>query len=196
MSTTIPPLLSLPAELRDEIYELSFTPSLGEEIDLVQTRGQLSTAVLQTCRQIYREAKPFLLEAYTRFWSESSFVVYGCTSTDQPLEPVLASLPDTIFNKMNHLRLELRDRNGDVKPLRFEMLPGRNGWIQEITPENGTGLRMNLPKRENGRVYLWWRRVHTVAEAAEDGREFERWNGRVPVKEQMEAIWFQYQRSL
>lgn len=195
MSITCSPLLSLPAELRDEIYALSLTPYVGEEVDLIETRGLLSAALLQTCRSIYYEAKLFLLEAYPRFWSEANFVVYGCTCTDQPLGPLLASLPNAVFGKIEQLRLELRNKDDDKPALKFKVLPGRNGWIQEVMSDNRTGLRLKLPKRENGRVYLWWRRVDTLEEAAKDCREFEQRNGRIPIKEQIEAIWFQYQRS-
>ena len=68
-------LLGLPAELQNEIYELSYTPG-SEPVDLDEAREKRpSPALLTTCKEIYSAAKSFYDEAKGSYWSTTEFVL-------------------------------------------------------------------------------------------------------------------------
>ncbi|KAK4619479.1 hypothetical protein CLAFUW4_10788 [Fulvia fulva] len=78
-------LLSLPAELRNIIYELTFTTDYDDDekirhsrtsrhIDLITTKPP-SKMLLCTCRQIYDEAHLIHRTQYRKFWSSGKFLL-------------------------------------------------------------------------------------------------------------------------
>lgn len=76
--TSAPPLPTgcsfldkLPAELRNEIYELSFTSDTSAE-DAVEVREAAppSKNLLLASRQFHHEAHQIYLEAYRKYWSK------------------------------------------------------------------------------------------------------------------------------
>ena len=68
-------LLELPAELRNQIYELAFTTDQDSEGKVDLFAGKAPTkSLLLTCRQIHSEAHGIYNTAYRRFWKESDFV--------------------------------------------------------------------------------------------------------------------------
>ncbi|KAK5121255.1 hypothetical protein LTR85_005421 [Meristemomyces frigidus] len=69
-------LLSLPAELRNWIYELTFTTPDTDEVDLLNTSPP-SKCLLTTCRQIGAEATALYKSAFRHYWKTSHFVVNG-----------------------------------------------------------------------------------------------------------------------
>lgn len=87
MATTTPcRLLSLPPELRNEIYELAFTTSVGEKVNLFAHKPPTKSLLL-TCREVYNEAGGLYKEAYRTFWRSSNFIVEGETTTSLEVGP-------------------------------------------------------------------------------------------------------------
>jgi hypothetical protein len=69
------PLLALPPELRNDIYELVFSDLV---IDFTQTNTTTatSTSLLRTCTQIRNEALNIFYHK-TTFWAQSSYIAYA-----------------------------------------------------------------------------------------------------------------------
>jgi hypothetical protein len=69
-------LLTIPGELRNRIYEFVYDtpPATDEKVNLLETNPP-SRALLQTCGQIYNEAKIFQKEAYRHYWVTSKFFI-------------------------------------------------------------------------------------------------------------------------
>ncbi|KAF2166749.1 hypothetical protein M409DRAFT_22803 [Zasmidium cellare ATCC 36951] len=81
MSKPCPFLEKLPAELRDEIYLLAFTPDCDngngdgdDEEDLLYAEPPSKSIVL-TCHKVYNEAKGIYKDAYRKYWSETKFKI-------------------------------------------------------------------------------------------------------------------------
>ena len=73
------PLLTLPPELRNSIWEMAFTSnSMGSpvchhaNVDLLDAQGP-DKALLLTCRQTYKESRGMYALARSRFWQETRF---------------------------------------------------------------------------------------------------------------------------
>lgn len=63
----------LPAELRNNIHELSFTSVKDDEgVDLLESKPP-SNALLLTCQQANAEARELYNEAYRKYWSSTKF---------------------------------------------------------------------------------------------------------------------------
>ncbi|KAK4616171.1 hypothetical protein CLAFUW4_09742 [Fulvia fulva] len=68
-------LLALPAELRNEIFELAFTTDNHEDsIDLCRAIHP-SKSLLLTCHQVHAEALQIYQDAYRKYWSENTFTI-------------------------------------------------------------------------------------------------------------------------
>ena len=66
------PLLSLPPELRNRIYDLVFHKERGNN-DRLAHAGSPSKALLLTCRQVFREARHMYAVSRRRYWAWTSF---------------------------------------------------------------------------------------------------------------------------
>ncbi|KAK4628634.1 uncharacterized protein CLAFUR5_04634 [Fulvia fulva] len=80
-------LLQLPAELRNTIYELAFTPDHheDEDVDLFEAKPP-TNALLTACSQTYNEAAQIYKEAYRKYWTTTPFritSVQGRTGENQ-----------------------------------------------------------------------------------------------------------------
>lgn len=62
-------LLDLPAELRNNIYELTFERKFREQPVGLLWAEPPSSALLMCCRQTYHEAKDFFIEASQHYWT-------------------------------------------------------------------------------------------------------------------------------
>lgn len=67
-------LLSLPAELRLDIYDLVYHQPHEQPVDLCQADPPLKSLPL-TCRQLYLEASGIYQHNYRKFWSGSDFII-------------------------------------------------------------------------------------------------------------------------
>ncbi|KAM3425690.1 hypothetical protein BST61_g7627 [Cercospora zeina] len=66
----------LPAETRNNIYELVYTndTSKDNKVDLLKAKPP-SNSLIRTCRQIHNEAAAFYKPSYRDFWSHSYFTL-------------------------------------------------------------------------------------------------------------------------
>ncbi|KAK5686881.1 hypothetical protein LTR17_026765 [Elasticomyces elasticus] len=71
---------SLPAELRNDIYELALSADSEEPIELLLACPP-SNAMVTTCRQAYNEAASFYHAARLRYYSTNQFVIVAVYST-------------------------------------------------------------------------------------------------------------------
>lgn len=67
-------LQTIPAELRNNIYELAFTSDQEGPIEFCKAAPP-SNALLLACKQIHNEAVQIYRAAYHRYWSTSEFVI-------------------------------------------------------------------------------------------------------------------------
>ncbi|KAK4895327.1 hypothetical protein LTR27_006670 [Elasticomyces elasticus] len=67
-------LFTLPAELRNEIYELAFTMELDKQIELFSAVPPSNSLIL-TCRQVCDEAAGIYRQAYRAFWTMGHFML-------------------------------------------------------------------------------------------------------------------------
>ncbi|KAK5678614.1 hypothetical protein LTS10_009058 [Elasticomyces elasticus] len=65
-------LFTLPAELRNGIYELAFTVDMEEPIELLSAVPPANSLIL-TCRRVYDEAAGIYRGAYRAFWTVGHF---------------------------------------------------------------------------------------------------------------------------
>ncbi|TKA77927.1 hypothetical protein B0A55_03713 [Friedmanniomyces simplex] len=67
-------LTTLPAEIRNEIWDLAFSGT-GREVDLLHQACPPSSALLLSCPQIYAEAKSFWPNRRREYWESTSFFI-------------------------------------------------------------------------------------------------------------------------
>jgi hypothetical protein len=73
----VPPLLALPAELRNQIWELAIARQWAESVDFYQSFFELSrcSQLLLCCRQIKNEAQTFFDETRKKFLKETELIL-------------------------------------------------------------------------------------------------------------------------
>lgn len=104
---TIPPckLLGMPAEIRNDIFELVFTAdsSSEEEVDLLAARAP-SGNLLRTSSKIYAGAKGFYATGRAAYWSTTSFII---ERKDKTAKAALTAIPNAALQKITKLKLKL-----------------------------------------------------------------------------------------
>ncbi|EME77951.1 uncharacterized protein MYCFIDRAFT_79195 [Pseudocercospora fijiensis CIRAD86] len=66
---------SLPAELRNEIYELVFNPNLQKSRINLFKANPPEKSLLLSCKQIYSEAKVMHRDAHRKYWKKNDFFI-------------------------------------------------------------------------------------------------------------------------
>ncbi|EME78081.1 uncharacterized protein MYCFIDRAFT_200413 [Pseudocercospora fijiensis CIRAD86] len=79
-----PFLDKIPAELRNEIYELTFASdhNVEEKVELFEARPP-EKSILSTCRQIYEETRGYYIDAFRSYWQDTEFYV-ECEEPPKP----------------------------------------------------------------------------------------------------------------
>lgn len=67
-------LQRLPAELRNEVYDLAFGFDPDIPVDLLHAEPP-SASLIQTCRQIYSESRAMYRNAFRNYWRTTEFVM-------------------------------------------------------------------------------------------------------------------------
>ena len=94
---------TLPAELRNQIYELSFTTNACvEEIVEVNEAAPPSKDLLLASRQAHHEGHQIYLEAYREYWRTTKFKITIPIERAKPYILFEQELPDDI-NNIRHL---------------------------------------------------------------------------------------------
>lgn len=130
-----PPLLALPAELRNHIWELVCSPlptdanSLvaGQYVEL-QNAARFTANLLAVCRQIHEEARGFFYSVRGQYWRESAFVLNYTTSVTDGSTSIYTSALDAVnevaLSNIQHLTIQgsiiPRDRSQPLSSLQFE----------------------------------------------------------------------------
>ena len=108
-------LLTLPAELRNYIWELAFTPNSSgspwfghDDVNLLDARAP-DKALLLTCRQTYNEARGMYILARTQFWQGTRFFICCGAQTGQTAFAEFCNRLDAIdedtVGRINHLSI-------------------------------------------------------------------------------------------
>lgn len=133
-------LLSLPSELRNRIWEYTFTPDANAQdgrIDLLSVK-EANPALLLTCRQIYTEACQIYTGAHETFWTTSSFYINGCSLSS--VRKTIQCLNEANVAKIRHLAIT------GVSEHRFELHDGV--WkCFDACANAGLTARVPCPKR-------------------------------------------------
>ena len=123
--------LDLPAELRTQIYELVFTPTLKSSkyayywVLLFDSRPP-DKSLLSVCRAVYQEARSLYKHAYRDYWSITRFCIYTRVSD---LNRIYADEDnDENFSHIRYFRTLSKVYGHD-----FEMLSNDKGigWVRE-----------------------------------------------------------------
>lgn len=146
---TCSPLLNLPAELREQVYHLAFSPLYRREqpINLLDTRPPTKDLLL-VCKQIYREASTIYWTTYRQYWLESTFAIEQRQVTAEKFGHILSyhlSRDHIPLSQIKHLRVITSDSHTWhlVHPggaWRVERPSGRKryvclrGWITSVSP--------------------------------------------------------------
>ncbi|KXS97041.1 hypothetical protein AC578_2861 [Pseudocercospora eumusae] len=154
------PLLDkISAELRNEIWELAFTPDhdQNEEVELFKAKPPRKS-LLMTCRQIHNEAKGFYLNAYRAYWPATNFTI---------------SFPRTRFSDIAHAHFRGEDvdrirhfqifRGGDSRALSYIWNQGM--WKIIESPGLRTMLLTHHPI--TGRIEVDVTREHLPPQSSE-----------------------------
>ncbi|PPJ51648.1 hypothetical protein CBER1_08825 [Cercospora berteroae] len=161
-------LNKLPAELRNEIYELAFTSHDDEvEIDLsdfdpprnslLSTKGEVdlskaeppNISLLSTCRQIQSEATQLYQRANHQYWTDTHFVVTNLKPNDPHAPPEIQSLKQDLWGGQNpRLKSENIDRIRHIRICRRPTLEFRFIWIFTYLSKSGIWLHECVDNRQ------------------------------------------------
>ncbi|KAK4496210.1 hypothetical protein PRZ48_012190 [Zasmidium cellare] len=141
----------LPAEIRNEIYALAFTPDFKDEsetVDLYHTDPP-SPALITTCKTISNEAKRFYKHAYRKYWRESNFQLDTTSAREKIMAGDLSyffipAIRLYLINLDQISKLVILDNQPDYK-LSATLLDSRGGW---------KGV-LKRPGREDRVDFLW-----------------------------------------
>ncbi|KAK0274289.1 hypothetical protein LTR35_011798 [Friedmanniomyces endolithicus] len=104
-------LSRLPPEIRNEIWDLSFSGT-NREIDLLHDACPPSSILLLTCRQIHAEAKGFWPGRREKYWRSTSFFINfdpSATPNTAVSFPTDEDLDETRYLKLRILATDLLD---------------------------------------------------------------------------------------
>lgn len=106
--------LHLPSELRNTIYELSFSHHIdsNDEVNLL-TEAPPTPALTMVCKQVHRESRAMYLHKFKQFWHSSNFVIDASIfPTGWHVRPQLLRSPDKEWGHITNLRAVLNGENG------------------------------------------------------------------------------------
>lgn len=105
-----PFLEKMPAELRNEIYELAFSrdEDPSQEVQLFDASPPRK-GLLLSCHQIYNESKDYYIQAYQKYWRTSKFTVLAKHANAEQIEQAHFKKEDV--NNINTLHLNIESEN-------------------------------------------------------------------------------------
>ena len=97
-------LKKLPAELRNQIYELVFSPNHRKD-DSVELRDATPPegSLTRSCRQIYREASAMYRRAYRDYWTTTPFKMEHTTEELKTIREKLEAIA-AVSGTLSHLK--------------------------------------------------------------------------------------------
>ncbi|KAK4895309.1 hypothetical protein LTR27_006652 [Elasticomyces elasticus] len=159
-------LLSLAAELRNQIYELVFNEQSDESVELFKTQPP-SNALLLACHVIYSEAALVYAHAYRKYWTETAFML---TYRGQPSRSVIDAISTLREEDCHRIsNIAIKQYTGHVKGdsrVRLWTYIGDGFW-KRVVHEEVDGQRCGL---------TFYDRWHYIPLRAELGRHLEIWS--------------------
>lgn len=168
-------LLSLPAELRNRIYELAFAHDSEKDVDLLKAQTPSKDLVL-TCRAIYAEASGVYKQAYRDFWTTSRFQM----QMQQKETDAIAKLQALADADLDHIRtISIGSALSPSSPhSRYE-----GGEIWAIEEKDSRTVLYVTPRLDEGVEH-----GRGVLSGRSSKKELERWiaeEGSTPMKVQL-----------
>ncbi|OQO10091.1 hypothetical protein B0A48_04448 [Cryoendolithus antarcticus] len=144
-----PTLLTLPKELRLEIYTILYPPTPSESPFPL---SPLSYNLLRTSKQIYLECLSTYIACYNDFYSASKFTlsVYGSSDTGPEIEQQIKSISEKDFNRITNLTITVRPTLGDSSEPNNGSRNPENNWIFTLVHPYG-GWRITRPRGPPGK---------------------------------------------
>ena len=141
-------LLALPAELREHVYHLAFSPSSRPEEPISLLHAQPPKKyLLLVCKQICREASAIYRTAYRQYWLDSTFALEHRQTEYQSVNTLRSHLLlDHIpLSRIKHLRVITSDshtwhlvhRGGAwrvERPKGGDRYVCLRGWVATVSP--------------------------------------------------------------
>ncbi|KAK1062495.1 hypothetical protein LTR74_010200 [Friedmanniomyces endolithicus] len=151
-------LSRLPPEIRNEIWDLSFSGT-NREIDLLHDACPPSSALLLTCRQVYAEAKGYWPGRREKYWRSTRFFIEFDPSA--MLNAEISFPADEDLDEIRHMKLrilarqllETRHQSGSriydtEASLIFERLENRKWYrasVHGLEPDGDEMTQTQLP---------------------------------------------------
>lgn len=155
------PLLDLPAEIRNCIFELSFTPDWPAD-DLFKACPP-SNALITTCRQVYQEARGLYRTGYRAYWTTTQFSV-TMEKDQQKLEAMVSLLRgETTSTQIKEYGFADELRSEDVRHIASLFLKSA------LTPDHYPDDKFLHYVHRDG---LWWGLDHGSNRGYRDGHIF------------------------
>lgn len=154
-------LNKVPAELRNEIYELAFTSSDDDEVEidlsnfgpprrpslLIKGEVELSkahppdSALLSTCQQIQSEATQLYKRVSHKYWTDTHFVIVNMKPIGLTARLEIQSLKQDLWGVQNpRLKPENVDRIRHIRIFFRDFCNTDRLWISTYLPESGIWL--------------------------------------------------------
>lgn len=166
-------LTSLPAELRNRIYDLVFTPNVGEWRHVLNAEEKLalppSHSLVLTNRQVYEETIGLHRDATRQFWAQTTFdILVTDNEAAGAAKDAIAAMRDQDVAALQHVRVVSRkSKNPNKLQAYYELKDsvwrhqGQGGdelerWM--MVPPGGTVPTTNLDDQDSfqrhGRRYV------------------------------------------
>ncbi|KAK4617731.1 hypothetical protein CLAFUR4_12240 [Fulvia fulva] len=190
-SSACPFFDKLPAELRLEIYELSFKPaSTEDEVDLCAVNPP-SKSLLLTCGKAYNEAQAIFKQAHRQHWSSSNFTMSLSGPASQKKENrkhallALAALRGEDLQHIVHLTIIREELSTGEEGTNMKLLDRRGSWKCTWLYDGGTEDNLYFVLKP-GVPYSDWRdfEVEEMVEWHANNWETES----MPVKQQITKV--------
>ncbi|KAK5121358.1 hypothetical protein LTR85_005524 [Meristemomyces frigidus] len=142
-------LLELPAEVRNEIYELTFTSdSADREIDFLHATPP-SKALLLCSHQTYDESNGFYKQAYRAYWSSTKFAIF-CGDAQSVVSDIrsrrdeeIAAIRDLIMREPSSTRISCCKLSGPA-------------WEVSFPDNDRIGTLIMMPEGSTSRIPANW----------------------------------------
>ncbi|KAF2163753.1 hypothetical protein M409DRAFT_25937 [Zasmidium cellare ATCC 36951] len=118
-------LFRLPAELRNDIYELVYHIDIDRDVDLLHAEPPPAPTLSLVCRQTYTETKGYYQESRTRYYKQTRYFIQDLERADD-----LSHLRTRHLDNFTHLTLRgtVHRMLPDRKLYTFCWLPAARTW--------------------------------------------------------------------
>lgn len=127
-NTSCPFFDKLPAELRLDIYTLTFDIDHSQEANLLEAKPP-SKALLITCKRAHAEARAIHSQAHRNYWMGTKFIIPDGRREHTVHEiNALQRIYSQDLHHIAHLRIFRPARRNEPTEWCFDLLDSRGGW--------------------------------------------------------------------